>query len=173
MRISADVGEAPQASGLVGALTSNFGPNKPSEAAESAAVETLREHIGERTFDLKGKLPGGFTAAGGLDKNCADTVTSQLKAAGTFDENIINVKQMEKAFIEKGIEQIPASEAMPGDVWLSDKRNHTELVSEAGGEMTIGSNNIVDANGKFTDVQAISERPKDPDSGVYYDLTPG
>ena len=172
VRISPEVKEKPEAVGFLSALSDNFADKKPASEVESPAVESLREHIGERTKDLKGVLPGGFSAAGGLDKNCADTVTSALKAAGTFDQNIVGVKAMERAFIEKGIEQIPASEAMPGDVWVSNSRRHTELVSEPGGEMTIGSNNLVSADGKYLPVQAISERPKDPDSGVYYDLTP-
>ncbi|MBS2035745.1 hypothetical protein JST97_12210 [bacterium] len=174
VKVSAEVHKAQQMAGTLpsfSALAANLGVDRPE--AKNGAVESLRGHLGTPTADLKGILPGGFSAAGGKTNNCADTVTSALKANGQFDKNIVNVKEMEREFKREGIKQIPADQAMPGDVWISESRKHTELVSEAGGGMTIGSNNQDPITGEPTPgKQFITERPKDVDAGVYYDLTP-
>ena len=174
VQVSAEASRAKQTTESLpsfAAMATHLGVDKPE--VKNGAVENLREHLGTPSGELKGVLPGGFSAAGGNTNNCADTVTSALKANGQFDQNIVNVKDMEKEFKRQGIKAIPADQAMPGDVWISNSRKHTELVSEAGGGMTIGSNNEDPETRKPTPgKQFITERPKDLDAGVYYDLTP-
>jgi len=132
-----------------------------SPASGNAAVDLGRKFIGQNSIDIKGKLPK-FTAAGGQTNNCADFVSSLLENAGMLKGHHVNVKGMEQALKQQGWRQIPAAQAKPGDVWMNHSRGHVELVTEAGGRKTIGSNN--DRPGH----QVISERPKDPSSGIYY-----
>ena len=72
------------------------------------------------------------------------------------------MRALETALKRQGYRQVPASQAKPGDVWMNHSRGHTELVTQAGGRKTIGSNNIRQG------FQRISERDKNPGSGVYY-----
>jgi hypothetical protein len=132
------------------------GPNSGNDA-----VELGRKFIGQNAIDIKGKLPK-FTAAGGQTNNCADFVSSLLENTGKLQGHHVNVKSMEKALIQQGWRQIPASQSKPGDVWMNHSRGHVEMVTQAGGTRTIGSNN--DRPGH----QVISERAKDPNSGIYY-----
>lgn len=154
------------ASGMGGASgtggTSGVDTSGGSTAASgNAAVDLGRKFIGQNSIDIKGKLPK-FTAAGGQTNNCADFVSSLLENAGTLKGHFVNVKGMEQALKQQGWRQIPAAQAKPGDVWMNHSRGHVELVTEAGGRKTIGSNN--DRPGH----QVISERAKDPGSGIYY-----
>ncbi len=141
--------------------TSSAGSSAPSGPSGSDAVEIGRRYLGQNAIDIKGKMPH-FTAAGGQTNNCADFVSSCLEGAGKLQGHHVNVKEMEKALIKQGWRQVPASQSKPGDVWMNHSRGHVELVTQAGGTRTIGSNN--DRPGH----QVISERAKDPNSGVYY-----
>lgn len=127
----------------------------------SDPVALGRQFIGQNAIDIKGKLPH-FTAAGGQTNNCADFVSSLLESSGKLQGHHVNVKEMEQALIKQGWRQVPAAQAKPGDVWMNHSRGHVELVTAAGGTRTIGSNN--DRPGH----QVISERAKNPGSGVYY-----
>ena len=130
-------------------------------ASGSNAVDLGRRFLGQNSIDIKGKLPK-FTAAGGQTNNCADFVSSLLENAGTLKGHFVNVKGLENALKQQGWRQIPAAQAKPGDVWMNHSRGHVELVTQAGGTKTIGSNN--DRPGH----QVISERAKSPSSGIYY-----
>lgn len=130
-------------------------------ASGSNAVDLGRRFLGQNSIDIKGKLPK-FTAAGGQTNNCADFVSSLLENAGTLKGHFVNVKGLESALKQQGWRQIPAAQAKPGDVWMNHSRGHVELVTQAGGTKTIGSNN--DRPGH----QVISERAKSPSSGIYY-----
>ncbi len=156
--ISADAKKPPAAASSVPNFQASLGEPQPSG---SAAVDLARQFEGRDSQSIKGELPN-FTAAGGRDNNCADFVSSVLKSTGQFQGHDIRVKDFKANLIEQGYSQIPASEARPGDVFFANKGSHTELVTEAGGARTIGSNNVE------ADRQAITERPKDPTTGTYY-----
>ena len=147
--------------GLGGGSAVDGASGGSSAASGNNAVDLGRKFIGQNAIDIKGKLPK-FTAAGGQTNNCADFVSSLLENAGTLKGHHVNVKGMEQALKQQGWRQIPAAQAKPGDVWMNHSRGHVELVTEAGGRKTIGSNN--DRPGH----QVISERAKDPGSGIYY-----
>ncbi len=126
-----------------------------------AAVDLARRFTGQESYRIKGQMPH-FTAAGGKTNNCADFVSSALESAGRLSGHHVNVRELEQSLIKQGYRQVPANQAQPGDVWINHSRGHTELVTQAGGTRTIGSNN--DRPGH----QVISERAKNTGSGVYY-----
>lgn len=148
-------------SGSAGAAPGAGATSSASGPSGSDPVELGRKFLGQNSADIKGKLPN-FTAAGGQTNNCADFVSSLLESTGKLKGHHVNVKSMEKELIKQGWRQVPASQSKPGDVWMNHSRGHVELVTQAGGTKTIGSNN--DRPGH----QVISERAKDPNSGVYY-----
>lgn len=126
-----------------------------------AAVDLGRRFLGRDSWTIKGQLPN-FTAAGGRTNNCADFVSSLLQSTGGLQGHFVNVRGLEAALKKQGYRQVPAHLAKPGDVWINHSRGHTEMVTAPGGTRTIGSNNIRQGH------QQISERNKDPRSGVYY-----
>lgn len=125
------------------------------------SVDLARRFLGRDSRSIRGQMPH-FTAAGGQTNNCADFVSSSLEATGRLRGHFVNVRGLERALQQQGWRQVPANMAKPGDVWMNHSRGHTELVSSMGGRTTIGSNN--DRPGH----QVISERNKNPGSGVYY-----
>ncbi|MGE0495447.1 MAG: hypothetical protein AB7S38_39945 [Vulcanimicrobiota bacterium] len=155
---------SPGAAGLAATMTSNFAaPNPTSNSPGQASVDLARQFEGMNSADVKGKLPN-FEAAGGNTNNCADFVSSVLQATGRLDGHEINVDDFRERLQEEGWRQIPRDEAQPGDVWITkpDQGRHTELVTEAGGGRTIGSNNVRPG------FQQITEREKEADTGYYY-----
>lgn len=139
-----------------GALTT-AGGNKGG----AAAVALARRYKGQNSINLKGRL-ANFTAAGGQTNDCADFVSSILQDTEGLKGHHVGVTDLESALKQQGWHQISAAQAKPGDVWIAAGRTHVELVSGNGGRETIGSNN--DRPGH----QMVSERAKDPSSGVYY-----
>jgi peptidoglycan hydrolase len=127
----------------------------------SAAVDTARQFLNKDSISLKGKMKH-FTAAGGVNNNCADFVSSALEGQGLLKGHHINVKSMEQELKKQGYRQVPASQAKPGDVWISNSRGHTELVATKGATRLIGSNNNGDSR------QEITEHANRPGSGVIY-----
>lgn len=136
------------------------GPTTPGRGG--SAVDFARKYVGIPSYQLKGQMPK-FTAAGGRTNNCADFVSSTLENTGGLKGHYVGVRNLESNLRQQGYSQVSASQAQPGDVWISNSRSHTELVSAAGGGRTIGSNN----NG-IPGFQRISERNKSIGSGVYY-----
>ncbi|MFN8614020.1 MAG: hypothetical protein U0931_41190 [Vulcanimicrobiota bacterium] len=126
-----------------------------------AAVDYARRFLGRDSYTLKGQM-NHFTAAGGKTNNCADFVSSALESTGQLRGHFVGVRALEGALQRQGYRRVPAQQAKPGDVWISNSRSHTELVTAPGGRKTIGSNNIRQG------FQRISERDKNPGSGVYY-----
>lgn len=133
----------------------------PAGQGGQAAVNYARQFLGRDSYTLKGQM-NHFTAAGGKTNNCADFVSSALESTGQLKGHFVGVRALEQALLRQGYRQVPASQAKPGDVWINHSRGHTELVSGYGGTKTIGSNNIRQG------FQRISERDKNPSSGVYY-----
>ena len=126
-----------------------------------AAVDLARKFAGKDSSSIKGKMPH-FTAAGGITNNCADFVSSALESQGLIKGHHINVKAMEQELKKQGYVQVPASQAKPGDVWMSHSRSHTELVATKGATKLIGSNNNGDSR------QEITEHSNQPNSGIIY-----
>jgi hypothetical protein len=144
-------------------LTNQLNGTQASPGSGQAAVNLARQFAGQESYRIKGQMPN-FTAAGGQTNNCADFVSSALESTGRLQGHHINVGELEQSLLKQGYVQVPANQAKPGDVWISQSRGHTELVSQAGGTSTIGSNN--DRPGH----QVISERGKNTGAGVYYQL---
>ena len=126
-----------------------------------AAVDLARKFAGKDSSSIKGKMPH-FTAAGGITNNCADFVSSALESQGLIKGHHINVKAMEQELKKQGYVQVPASQAKPGDVWMSHSRSHTELVATKGATKLIGSNKNGDSR------QEITEHSNQPNSGIIY-----
>ena len=114
-------------------------PTSPSSAGQ-ASVDLARQFKGDLSYTLKGRLPG-FQAAGGVNRNCADFVSSLLENTGQLKGHYVGVKKMEQALIQQGYRQIPREMAQPGDVWIAHDGSHTELISDQGAKHMIGSNN--------------------------------
>ena len=156
--VSSEARQPAKPAGQTPNFQASLGQQQPSS---SSAVNLARQFEGRDSKSLKGELPN-FTAAGGQDNNCADFVSSVLRSSGQFNGHEVQVSKLKESLQGQGFQQIPAAEAQPGDVFFAKKGSHTELVTEAGGTRTIGSNNVT------SDRQAISERDKDPSTGIYY-----
>lgn len=137
-------------------------PTGPAGQGNQASVDLARRFLGRPSQSIRGEMPN-FTAAGGRTNNCADFVSSALESTGGLRGHHVGVRGLERALQQQGYRRVSAAQAKPGDVWISHSRSHTELVTAQGGTRTIGSNN----NG-VPGFQRISERGKDPNSGVYY-----
>ena len=103
-----------------------------------------------------------FTAADGKTNNCADFVSSALESTGGLKGHYVGVKALEQALAKQGYHRVSGADAQPGDVWMNNQRGHTELVGTKGAKTLIGSNNIRPG------FQRVSEKPNNPNSGVYY-----
>jgi hypothetical protein len=103
------------------------------------AVQTARQFIGERSWDIKGRMPY-FRRAGGLTRNCADFVSAALQNGGMLGGHEVNVGRLEKRLLREGWVRVPNEQAGPGDVAITPTRSHVELCQ--GNGMTIGSNNV-------------------------------
>ena len=148
-------------SSFLGASPAASGGGSGGSGSGQAAVDLARKFNGKDSISLKGKMPH-FTAAGGTNNNCADFVSSALESQGLIKGHHINVKSMEQELKKQGYVQVPASQAKPGDVWISNSRGHTELVATKGATRLIGSNNNGDSR------QEITEHANRPGSGVIY-----
>jgi hypothetical protein len=126
-----------------------------------SAVDYARQFQGRDSSSIKGKMKH-FTAAGGITNNCCDFVSSALEGQGLVKGHHINVKSFEQELKKQGYKQVPASQARPGDVWISPSRGHTELVASKGATKLIGSNNNGDSR------QEITEHASRPGSGIIY-----
>ena len=134
---------------------------KPEGEGNQAAADYARQFLGRDSYTLKGVMDH-FTAAGGKTNNCADFVSSALESTGGLKGHYVGVKALEQALIKQGYHRVSGADAQPGDVWMNTSRGHTELVGSQGARTLIGSNNIRPG------FQRISEKPNDPNSGVYY-----
>ena len=115
--------------------------------------------------------PAGFHAKGENlnDRNCADFVSGVLQKAGGLTRHRSSVPQLEMQLEHDGWNRREQGAApKPGDVWISNKRGHVELVDHVdkqGKVWTIGSNNRrdpVEGPGQW-----ISSHPKAAGSGFF------
>lgn len=111
----------------------------PSSQGGQRAVDTARQFLGQRSYDIRGRMPH-FRAAGGLTNNCADFVSSALRSGNMLGGHEVNCKRLEQRLLREGWQRIPASQAGPGDVAFNQSRGHVVLC-QGGGKM-IGSNNV-------------------------------
>ena len=130
----------------------------PSGSGGAAAVNTARQFLGQRSYDIRGRMPH-FQAAGGLTNNCADFVSSALRSGGMLGGHEVNCRRLEQRLLREGWVQIPASQAGPGDVAFNRSRGHVVLCQ--GNGMMIGSNNV------RRGLQYVTEKPL-PQSWVVY-----
>lgn len=133
-------------------------PAGPTARGGRAAVDSARQYLGRRSWEVRGEMPN-FRAAGGRTNNCADFVSAALENGGMLGGHEVNVGRLERRLEREGWERIPASEAGPGDVAFTASRRHVELCQGEG--MTIGSNNVRQG------VQHITERRLRPEMVVY------
>ena len=117
----------------------SYMPTSPSSAGQ-AAVDLARQFKGDLSYTLKGRLPH-FQAAGGVNNNCADFVSSILRNTGQLQGHYVGVSKLEQALLAQGYRQVPKEQAQPGDVWIGADNRHTEIVASHGGNSLIGSNN--------------------------------
>lgn len=143
-----------------------------------AAVKFARSLEGERSDEVHLKSgvfwnPADFHAAGDNlnDRNCADFVSGLLQKGGGLSRHRSSVPQLEMQLEHDGWSRRPEGAAPnPGDVWISNKRGHVEMVDHVdrrGQVYTIGANNRRDVSGPG---QWISVHAKKEGSGFY--LTP-
>lgn len=117
----------------------SYMPTSPSSAGQ-AGVDLARQFKGDLSYTLKGRLPN-FQAAGGVNNNCADFVSSILQNTGQLQGHYVGVSKLEQALLKQGYRQVPKEQAQPGDVWIGADNRHTEIVATHGGTKLIGSNN--------------------------------
>lgn len=139
-----------------GAPMAGFVP--PSGRGGMAAVQTARQFLGQRSYDIKGRMPY-FQAAGGLTNNCADFVSSALRSGGMLGGHEVNCRRLESRLQREGWVRIPANQAGPGDVAFNQSRGHVVLCQ--GNGMMIGSNNV------RRGLQYVTEKPL-PQNWVVY-----
>lgn len=154
---------------MAAGLAQNFGLQagaKPDPG--QAAVDEARKFLGSESQDLKGQLPN-FDAAGGKTNNCADFVSANLMNQGLLQGKQVNVDRLQEQLKSEGWSSVDAADAKPGDVAFYKSKRHVELVSEAGGTKSIGSNNQ-DPNTRepVAGQQWITEREMDPSQVNYY-----
>lgn len=110
------------------------------------AASIAQNYLGRYESDLQ---RAGVTVNCPTNLSCANFVTSMLIKSGQFSAGDlsraqrVSVSSMSQFLKSQGWQMVPASQAKPGDVWVSAGHSHTELVdSNHGGKVTlIGSNN--------------------------------
>lgn len=151
---------------MTAGLTQNFGRNKVDPG--QAAVDEARKFLDSKSQDLKGKLPN-FQAAGGHTNNCADFVSANLMNQGLLKGKQVNVDKLQEQLKREGWTSVEAADAKPGDVAFYKSKRHVELVSEAGGTRSIGSNNQDPVTRQpVAGQQYVTERDMDPSQVNYY-----
>lgn len=166
---------SPGAQNMAAGLAQNFGAQSVDTAKQAgkvdpgqAAVDDARKFLGEKSQTLKGKLDN-FQAAGGHTNNCADFVSANLMNNGLLQGKQVNVDKLREQLQKEGWSQVQAGETKPGDVAFYNNHRHVELVSEAGGTRSIGSNNQDPETRKpVAGQQWVTERDMDPSQVSYW-----
>ncbi len=135
------MGDGTMATGGITAANDIDGDVNGTDAAAIA-----RHYMGRFESDLQ---RAGITLDCPTSLSCANFVTSMLVKSGQFDAGSmsraqrVSVSAMAQFLKSQGWRVVPASQAKPGDVWVSAGHSHTELVNNNdGGKVTlIGSNN--------------------------------
>lgn len=135
-------GDGPGVAGGTGGIDRLGAP----AAGGTDAASVARHYLGRFQSDLQ---RAGVTLDCPTSLSCANFVTSMLIKSGQFSSGDmsraerVSVVSMSQFLKSQGWRVVPASQAKPGDVWVSAGHSHTELVdSNHGGRVTlIGSNN--------------------------------
>lgn len=124
------------------------------------AVEIAASKLGQQSSNVK---MDNYTAAGGLDNDCADFVSGVIANAGLYKKQSgdASVATFKQHLIQQGYGTVDKAHAMPGDVAIFNGSQHTELVASKGATTLIGSNN------GGTNVQHISKDSGNWGSVVY------
>ena len=160
---------------MAAGLAQSFGPQAVDAAKTGAkvdpgqaAVDDARKFLGKPSQDLKGQLDN-FQAAGGRTNNCADFVSAHLMNNGLLQGKQVNVDKLREQLQREGWSKVDAADARPGDVAFYNSKRHVELVSEAGGTKSIGSNNQhPDTRLPVAGQQWVTERDLDPAQVTYW-----
>lgn len=104
------------------------------------AVELASSKLGQQSSEVK---MDNYTAAGGLDNNCADFVSACIADAGLYKKQSgdASVATFKQHLMEQGYKTVDKAHAQPGDVAIFNGSQHTELVASQGATTLIGSNN--------------------------------
>jgi hypothetical protein len=166
---------SPGGSSMAAGLAQNFGAKSVDAAKKAgtsdpgqAAVDDARKFLGEKSQDLKGQLDN-FQAAGGKTNNCADFVSANLMNNGLLQGKQVNVDRLREQLQKEGWSTVDAADTKPGDVAFYNNNRHVELVSQAGGTKSIGSNNQdPDTRKPVAGQQWVTERDMDPSQVTYW-----
>jgi hypothetical protein len=139
--------------------------------AGDRVIADARSHLGTKSQDIDAP---NYENTGGNTNNCANFASTMLANQGQFPERVENVRAMEKMAKENGWRLVGQDEAGPGDMAFRTDVSHVELVSQAGGTHTIGSNNE-NPNNQGTIVngqQWVTERPTEGHEFRFYTNRP-
>lgn len=173
--VKKEAAASPGGSSMAAGLAQNFGAKSVNAAKQAgatdpgqAAVDDARKFLGQKSQDLKGQLDN-FQAAGGKTNNCADFVSANLMNNGLLEGKQVNVDKLREQLQKEGWTTVDAADTKPGDVAFYNNKRHVELVSEAGGTKSIGSNNQdPDTRKPVAGQQWVTERDMDPSQVTYW-----
>lgn len=137
-------GSASQSSASQGGGSSQQGSTDTSgidaSGSGAKAVEIASSKLGQQSSEVK---MDNYTAAGGLDNNCADFVSACIADAGMYKKQSgdASVATFKQHLLEQGYKTVDKAHAQPGDVAIFNGSQHTELVAAQGATTLIGSNN--------------------------------
>ncbi|MBS2039311.1 hypothetical protein JST97_30280 [bacterium] len=166
---------SPGAQSMATGLAQNFGAQSVDAAKQAgkvdpgqAAVDDARKFLDQKSQTLKGQLDN-FQAAGGKTNNCADFVSANLMNNGLLKGKQVNVDKLREQLQKEGWSKVEAGDTKPGDVAFYNTHRHVELVSEAGGTRSIGSNNQDPVTRQpVAGQQWVTERDMDPSKVTYW-----
>lgn len=104
------------------------------------AVAIAESKLGQQSSNVK---MANYTAAGGVDNDCADFVSGCIADAGMYhkEPGDASVATFKQHLQQQGWVEVPKAQAQPGDVAIFNGSQHTELVAAPGATKLIGSNN--------------------------------
>jgi putative amidase-like protein len=146
------------------------GANSPPTAGDRVIADA-RSHLGTKSQDIDAP---NYRNTGGNTNNCANFASTMLANQGQFPERVENVREMERIAAENGWRLVDQDQAGPGDMAFRTDVSHVELVSQAGGTHTIGSNNENPDNpGTVVNGQQwVTERPTEGHEFRFYTNRP-
>lgn len=123
---------------LLKSLQEAHGMGDQSPTVGDLVIADARSHLGTKSQDIEAP---NYKNTGGNTNNCANFASTMLHNRGLLPERIENVRRLEKIAQENGYRLVSQEDAKPGDLAFRTDTSHVELVSQAGGTHTIGSNN--------------------------------
>ena len=137
-------------------------PFKPPVNPGQQVVDAARSiKPGTPTCTLVGQLKGLQGTSDG-NNMCADFATTMQRKFGRLKGHYMSVPLLQSALPKEGWKRIPANQARPGDLAITNRGNHIELVAANGGQRLIGSNNWGQTR------QSIREHAQDPSQAIYW-----